>query len=75
LTTVEGLERQVVRSSGRIQGSGLRYLPVEHKGNQNSSPEEANVRESVVLPTSFFSHYSHNHGRCIHVYTYNYLVI
>jgi uncharacterized protein len=48
LTTVAGLERQVVRSSGRIQGSGLRYLPVEHKGNQNSSPEEGEAIEQMV---------------------------
>ncbi|MDY6946019.1 MAG: TM0106 family RecB-like putative nuclease, partial [Pseudomonadota bacterium] len=36
-----GLERQQVKSSGRIGGAGLRYLPVLHEGNQNSSPEEA----------------------------------
>jgi uncharacterized protein len=48
LTTVAGLERQVIRSSGRIQGSGLRYLPVEHKGNQNSSPEEGEAIGKMV---------------------------
>jgi predicted RecB family nuclease len=42
------LQRQVVRSKGSIQGSGLRYLPVEHTGNQNASPEEADrIRELV----------------------------
>jgi superfamily I DNA and/or RNA helicase len=40
LTAIPGLERQVIRSGGRIQGSGLRYMPVQHQGNQNSSPEE-----------------------------------
>jgi uncharacterized protein len=48
LTTVEGLERQVIRSSGRIQGSGLRYLPVDHQGNQNSSPEEGEAIKKMI---------------------------
>jgi len=50
-----GLERQTMRTSGRLRGTGLRYLPVEHQGNQSSSPEEAErisglVRE--ILDTS-----------------------
>ncbi len=48
LTTIPGLERQVIRSVGRIQGSGLRYMPVEHRGNQNSSPEEAKEIAELV---------------------------
>src|SRR6202011_3174126 len=36
-----GLELQEIRSNGKISGSGLRYLPVVHEGNQSSSPEEA----------------------------------
>src|SRR6185295_10982259 len=36
-----GLEIQVVRSTSRVNGAGLRYLPVQHVGNQSSSPEEA----------------------------------
>ncbi len=36
-----GLEHQQVVSKGPLRGSGLRYLPVAHDGNQNSSPEEA----------------------------------
>jgi len=35
-----GLERQEIRSTGRVSGTGLRYLAVLHEGNQNSSPEE-----------------------------------
>src|SRR6185503_541886 len=34
-----GLERQAIK--GSVAGSGLRYLPVAHTGNQNCSPEEA----------------------------------
>jgi predicted RecB family nuclease len=36
-----GAERQAVKSVSRVCGSGLRYLPVPHQGNQSSSPEEA----------------------------------
>jgi uncharacterized protein len=43
-----GLERQVIHSSGGIQGSGLCYLPVEHQGNQSFSFEEVATIESLV---------------------------
>lgn len=44
-----GLENQEIKSKGRLSGAGLRYLPVEHAGNQSSSKEEAEeVRELVV---------------------------
>ncbi len=48
LKTVPGLERQEVRSRGRVRGTGLRYVPVDHQGNQNSSPEEAEVIRELV---------------------------
>lgn len=34
------LQLQQIRSTSRISGSGLRFLPVGHDGNQSSSPEE-----------------------------------
>jgi uncharacterized protein len=43
-----GLDRQMIMSSGRVAGSGLRYLPVPHQGNQSSSPEEANAVRDLV---------------------------
>jgi uncharacterized protein len=43
-----GLELQEIKSSGRILGSGLRYLPVVHTGNQSSSPEEADKIKELV---------------------------
>jgi uncharacterized protein len=46
-----GLNRQEVTSSGRIQGTGLRFLPVAHEGNQNSAPEEAEVIQRLVEET------------------------
>jgi uncharacterized protein len=45
LRSKDGLDRQIVKSSAGAQGSGLRYLPIDHVGNQNCSPEEA---EAVV---------------------------
>jgi predicted RecB family nuclease len=41
LRSLAGLEKQGVKSNGRISGAGLRVLLVPHEGNQSSSPEEA----------------------------------
>jgi uncharacterized protein len=41
LESVPGLERQEVVGSDWLAGSGLRWVPVEHDGNTNESPEEA----------------------------------
>jgi len=43
-----GLELQTIQSRGRITGSGLRFLPVIHEGNQSSSPEEADIIRELV---------------------------
>ena len=42
------LDRQTITSKSRINGSGLRYLPVAHEGNQNTSPEEADQIRLLV---------------------------
>ena len=43
-----GLELQELKSKCKVSGSGLRFLPVTHDGNQSSSPEEADkIRELV----------------------------
>ncbi|TPI65518.1 TM0106 family RecB-like putative nuclease [Mesorhizobium sp. B3-1-3] len=47
LRSRHGLEGQAI-SSGPINGSGLRYLPIAHSGNQNSSPEEADAIHRLV---------------------------
>jgi uncharacterized protein len=41
LKSRKGLEIQDIRSTSLIRGTGLRFIPVRHEGNQNSSPEEA----------------------------------
>jgi predicted RecB family nuclease len=43
-----GLERQELKINSGLNGSGLRYLPVRHEGNQSSSPEEANAIRDLV---------------------------
>jgi predicted RecB family nuclease len=48
LVSREGLEKQVIDATGPINGSGLRYLPVLHHGNQNCSPEEAMAVGALV---------------------------
>jgi uncharacterized protein len=48
LTSKAGLESQVINGPESICGSGLRYLPIEHEGNQNCSPEEAEAISKLV---------------------------
>ncbi|MGA8612869.1 MAG: TM0106 family RecB-like putative nuclease, partial [Xanthobacteraceae bacterium] len=43
-----GLELQTITGGSRIVGSGLRFLPVVHEGNQNSSPEEAEAVKKLI---------------------------
>lgn len=43
-----GLERQTINSTSRASGTGLRYLPVLHEGNQTCSPEEADEIKKLV---------------------------
>jgi predicted RecB family nuclease len=48
LNSRPGLEHQQIRSKGVLAGSGLRYLAVEHSGNQSSSSEEADQVRDLV---------------------------
>jgi uncharacterized protein len=48
LVSRPGLELQAINSAGPMCGSGLRYLPVVHHGNQNCSPEEARAIGALV---------------------------
>jgi predicted RecB family nuclease len=51
LDPLGGLKQQRVKSSGRLNGAGLRYLPVAHTGNQNSSIEEVEAIRTLVEET------------------------
>jgi predicted RecB family nuclease len=48
LKSLAGLEGQTLNSKGRLRGSGLRYLPVTHTGNQNTSREEIEAIARLV---------------------------
>jgi superfamily I DNA and/or RNA helicase len=48
LRSKAGLDRLTINSPGPISGSGLRYLPVDHSGNQNCSPEEVEAIGNLV---------------------------
>ncbi|WP_158994008.1 TM0106 family RecB-like putative nuclease [Mucilaginibacter sp. L196] len=48
LSSVPGLERQVISGHPVIDGAGLWYIAVNHKGNQSSSKEEAGVIDQLV---------------------------
>lgn len=48
LRSRDGLATQAINGSGPISGSGLYYMPVEHDGNQNCSPEEAQAIGALV---------------------------
>ena len=48
LRSKDSLERQVINGSGSISKSGLYFLPVEHNGNQNCSPEEGQTVGKLV---------------------------
>lgn len=41
LRSLPGCERQAIGGSDPLGGSGLRWVPVEHRGNRVSAPEEA----------------------------------
>jgi len=48
LASVDGCNNQQVESNGAFQGSGLRYLSVQHTGNTSSSIEEALAVQELV---------------------------
>jgi uncharacterized protein len=43
-----GLERQNLEGTAPLTGTGMRYMRVEHSGNQTESPEEADVIAALV---------------------------
>ena len=43
-----GLNRQHIVSSGPLTGTGLRFVPVSHRGNQSSAAEEVDAVASLV---------------------------
>lgn len=50
LRSAPGRERQRVDAEGALSGTGLRWLPVEHEGRSQSSPEEADRIAAAIEP-------------------------
>jgi uncharacterized protein len=48
LEALPGLESQEIVSDGQLAGSGLRFIPVDHTGNQARSLEEVDTIEQIV---------------------------
>ncbi len=48
LTARPELVKQSILNSGRFSGSGLRYVPIQHSGNQSRSVEEAEAIVEIV---------------------------
>jgi uncharacterized protein len=48
LDPLPGLEQQCVAGQAPVEGHGLRFVPVEHHGNTNCSPEEAQAVADLV---------------------------
>jgi predicted RecB family nuclease len=47
-----GLENQAIKSNGKLNGAGLRYLPVAHEGNQSSSRRRP-TSSTTLFPKSW----------------------
>ena len=48
LASAEGLAAQRVQAQGALTGSGLRWLPIAHRGNDSASDEEAAAVAGIV---------------------------
>jgi predicted RecB family nuclease len=48
LEPIDECARQALDSPGRLTGTGVRYVPVEHQGNARQSPEEASEIAALV---------------------------
>lgn len=48
LRSSAGLEQQLLSGDTPFDGAGLFYVPVEHTGNQNSSPDEVESIKKIV---------------------------
>jgi predicted RecB family nuclease len=50
LESADGCEAQAIEAPGEISGVGIRWLPVEHTGNAQSSVEEAGQIAAAINP-------------------------
>lgn len=62
LSPAPGRERQRIDATGDLAGTGLRWLPVEHEGHAQSSPEEADRIAEAIEPLLSGSTYTDSDG-------------
>jgi uncharacterized protein len=62
LTSLPGLEKQMVSGGTPVDGAGLFYLPVVHKGNQNKSLEEVEAIFAIVEMLIASGNYTNQKG-------------
>lgn len=48
LHSYPGLEKQIISGTGKFDGAGLFFVPVDHRGNQNKSLEEIEAIEQII---------------------------
>jgi len=48
LTSLPGLEKQLIGGNTLFDGAGLFYVPIDHRGNQNKSTEEVKAIAEIV---------------------------
>jgi predicted RecB family nuclease len=48
LSSRDGLENQAINGHSWLGNCGIYFIPVEHKGNQNASPEEVEIIADLV---------------------------
>lgn len=48
LHALQGLEKQMISGTGKFDGAGLFYVPVNHTGNQNKALEEVETIVEIV---------------------------
>ncbi len=63
LHSLEGLERQVISGGTPFDGSGLFYVPVNHKGNQSKAKEEIDAIAQVVSNLLVGGHWTDEDGK------------
>jgi uncharacterized protein len=62
LTSLPGLEKQVISGETPFDGAGLFYVPVDHRGNQNKSSEEVKAVADIIAKLLSGGQWTNNKG-------------
>ena len=63
LQSLPGLEKQMISGNTTFDGSGLFYVPVNHKGNQSKSNEEIHIIADIVAKLLAGGHWTNEEGK------------